>query len=100
MAPAVVGDFLPRPREHVRSQIYAGNIAMSRIGRKGSAGAGADFENLRARRDVQILDDLFEPTVENLAEDPIVERGELRVEFALVRLDVSYFPHPRQTSRC
>jgi hypothetical protein len=29
---------------------------MDGIGGKGSSGAGADFENLRARRNVEILD--------------------------------------------
>src|SRR5262245_7095186 len=57
--PAVVLDFLPRPREHVWRQVHAYDITMEGISWKGCARAGAHFENFCAWGNVEILDDPF-----------------------------------------
>src|SRR5512132_2864408 len=98
MMAAVFVDLLSCAREHIGRQVDAGDFAMMGISGKRGSGAGANFAYLRAYRDIEILNHPFDATVEQLAENSVVEGSELSVQFAFVRLNFSHAPQPQSTT--
>ena len=89
MRPAIFANLALGPRQHVGSQIDSRDLAVRGVGRKRGARAGAHFQDFCAGRNVEFLYDRFQPRVKDLAENLIVKGGKFRIEFALVRLDLT-----------